>query len=130
VVLAVLIMALALLLQTPMVQTYVTNKVMEILSENIDGKVTFEKVHFKPFSNLVIKNLVIIDEKPVTDPKDSTKTPIDTLLRAEYIVADFSFNTLFGNEGIHMDEVTVKNTEMNLVLETDPKTGRQTNNLT
>ena len=34
-------MALALLSQTPMVQTYVANKVLETISQNIDGKITF-----------------------------------------------------------------------------------------
>ena len=62
--LTIFVMAIALLVQTPMVQTFVANKVLEILSKNIDGDVSFEKIHFKPFSNLVLKNLVIIDENP------------------------------------------------------------------
>ena len=128
--LTVLIMGLALLLQTPMVQTYIANKVLTTLSENIDGKITFERIHFKPFSNLVLKNVVITDEKPFSDKADSTCTPVDTLLRAKYLIADFSLKTLFGNEGIHVDEVSLRNAQMNLVLEDDRETGLHTTNLT
>ncbi len=124
-------MALALLIQTPMVQTYVADKVLSVLSENIDGKVTCERIHFKPFSNLVLKNLVITDDNPYQDPTDSTAARIDTLLKAEYIIADFSYKTLTSNEGIHLDKVTLKNTEMNLVLEENTDSvDNMTNNLT
>ena len=47
--LTIFVMAIALLVQTPMVQTYIANKLLEKLSEQIDGEITFEKIHFKPF---------------------------------------------------------------------------------
>ena len=119
-----------LLLQTPMVQTFIANKVLETLSENIDGKITFEKIHFKPFSNLVLKNVVIIDENPCIDPDNPDCQRIDTLAQIRYLIADFSLKTLTGHEGIHLDEVTVKDAQLNLVLETHPTEDIQTNNLT
>ena len=128
--LTIFVMAIALLVQTPMVQTFVANKVLEILSKNIDGDVSFEKIHFKPFSNLVLKNLVIIDENPYLDPADSTCMPVDTLLRARYLIADFSWKTLMGYEGFHIDDVTIRDAQMSLVLEEHPVKGTTTNNLT
>lgn len=123
-------MALVLLLQTPMVQTYIANKVLEKLSENIDGKITCERIHFKPFSNLVIKNMVIIDEAPYLDPSDSTCLKIDTLLSARYLIADFSLMSLIGHEGIHLNEVTLKDAKLNLVLEQHRSRPEGTTNLT
>ena len=130
VILTITMMALVLFLQTPMVQTYIANKVMEKLSENIDGKISFEKIHFKPFSNLVIKNMVIIDEDPYLDPADSTCQRIDTLISAKYLIADFSLMSLIGNEGIHLDEVTLKDAKLNLVLEQHKTKPEGTTNLT
>ena len=100
-----------------MVQTFVANKVLEVLSESFDGRITFEKIHLKPFTNLVIKNVALIDENPAVDPENPDCKLLDTLFRAEYIVADFSLSTLFAHEGVHIDEVMVKNARMNLVLE-------------
>ena len=123
-------MASALVLQTPMVQTFIANKVLEVFSENIDGKISFERIHFKPFSNFVLKNVVIIDENPYIDRTDPTCQPIDTLLNAKYLIADFSWKTLLSGEGIHIDDVTLKNACMNLVLEEHESREEATNNLT
>ncbi len=114
----------------PVVQTFVANKVLETLSQYIDGRISFDKIHFKPFSNLVLKNVVIIDESPTIDPADPDCMIIDTLFRAEYIVADFSLKSLLGNEGIHIDEVMVKEARMNLVLEDSRISDARSTNLT
>ena len=119
-----------LLLQTPMVQTYIANKLLEKLSEQIDGEITFEKIHFKPFSHLVLKNVVIKDKHPYVDPSDSTCQKIDTLLRARYLIADFSLMSLIAHEGIRLDEVTLEDAQLNLVLEQHrDKPDSTTNNL-
>ena len=123
-------LASILLLQTPMVQTYIANKVVEKLSAQIDGNITFEKIHFKPFSNLILKNVVITDKKPYIDPSNPGCMKIDTLFKAKYLVADFSFKTLTEHEGIHFDAVTLKDAKMNLVLEQHREKEALTNNLT
>ena len=125
-------MASLLLLQTPMVQTYVANRVLDELSVHIDGKVTFERIHFKPFSHLILKNLVIVDNDPYTDQTDPDCQVIDTLVKAKYLIADFSLKTLTENEGLHFNEVTLKDAQLNLILEEDEnETGKaHTTNLT
>ena len=130
-IITIVMMASLLLLQTPMVQTYVGNKVLTTLSEYIEGEVSFERIHFKPFSNLVLKNVVILDASPSKDPADPERECVDTLFRAKYLIADFSLSTLFSDQGgIYLDEVTLKDARMNLVLEQSRKFDNQSTNLT
>ena len=75
-------MASILLVQTPMVQTYVGNKVLKSLSDNIEGEISFERIHIKPFSNIVLKNVVVRDTSPAIDPANPECEIIDTLVRA------------------------------------------------
>lgn len=116
-----------LVIQFPQVQTAIADRVLENLSEKLDGDITFEKIHFKPFNTLVLKNTVITDRNPVIDPIDSTKPPVDTFFRAQYIIARFTLEGLIKQEGIHLDKAFISNAQMNLVLEdkadtTDGKT--------
>ena len=114
---ASVVFAVALAIQTPGVQTRIADKVVSVLSEKLDGEISFEKIHFKPFTTLVLKNVVIMDKSPVQDPTDSTAVQIDTFFRAQYIIAKFTLKGLTGQEGIHLDKATVTDAEMNLVLE-------------
>ena len=112
-----LLFAVALTIQLPQVQTYVADKVMTHVSERLDGDITFEKIHLKPFTTLVLKNVVITDRNPVTDPTDSTSVKVDTFFRSEYIIARFTIDGLFKHEGLHIDKVFIDNARMNLVIE-------------
>ena len=107
----------ALVLQLPQIQTCIADKVVHTLSESLNGTITFEKIHFKPFTTLVLKNTLIIDKDPVLDPIDSTIAPTDTFFRAEYIIAKVSLEGLLDKESIKIDRVYVGNAQMNLVLE-------------
>ena len=111
------LLAIALAIQTPGVQTRIADKAVRALSERLDGEVTFEKIHFKPFTTLVLKNITIIDKSPVSDPLDSASTQIDTFFRAEYIIAKFKLKGLRSENGLHLDKATISNAQMNLVLE-------------
>ncbi len=115
--------ALALIIQLPKVQTFVVSKVMESLDDKLDADIRFEKIHLRPFRTLVLKNIEIIDRNPSRDAADPTAAPVDTFFRAEYITAKFSLEGLISRQGIHLDEVTVSNAQMNLVLEDKPDMG-------
>ena len=125
---ASVVIAIALAIQTPGVQTRIADKAVSMLSEKLDGDITFEKIHFKPFTTLVLKNVEIIDREPVQDPLDPTASHIDTFFRAQYIIAKFTLKGLTGQEGIHLDKATVTNAEMNLVLEDSPMEGKEKSN--
>ena len=98
-------------------QTAVADKVTDILSERLDGEITVEKIHFRPFNTIILKNLLIIDKNPVISAKDSTKAQIDTFFRAEYIIARMSLAGLVDEESLKIKSADIKNAQMNLVLE-------------
>jgi hypothetical protein len=106
-----------LTIQFPQVQTAVARKAVETLSGKLDGDIHFEKIHLKPFTTLVLKNVVIIDRNPVHDSRDSLKSPVDTFFRAEYVIATFTLDGLFRQEGLHLRKAFIDNAQMNLVLE-------------
>ena len=127
--LTIALLAGVLIIQLPQVQTAIVDKVTEKLSENLDGNISVEKIHFKPFSTLVLKNLVIIDKTPVNSELDSTKAQVDTFFRAEYVIVKLSLMGLLDQESLKINSAYVKNAQMNLVLE-DLKNGADTSAMT
>ena len=107
----------ALTLQLPQVQTAIADEVMTSLSERLDGNISIEKIHLKPFTTLVLKNAVITDKHPAKDPYDSTLAQVDTFFTAEYIIAKFTLDGLLNKESIRIRSAYVGNAQMNLVLE-------------
>ena len=112
---AAFLFAGTLAIQFPQVQTFIGSRLVSKLSEKLDGQITFEKVHLKPFTTLVLKNAAITEKNPKTDT--------DTLFRAEYIIATFTLDGLFRQEGIHLRRAFVDNAQMNLVLEDKEDSG-------
>ena len=106
-----------LTIQIPRVQTFIAQKVVKGVSDKIDGDIRFEKIHLKPFTTLVLKNVAIIDRYPVADPADPAKAPTDTFFRAEYIIARFTLDGLLKSEGFRISRAFISNAQMNLVLE-------------
>ena len=104
-------------MQLPQVQTALATLVVDQVSESLDGKIVFEKIHFKPFTTLIVKNVVIVDNNPVQNPHNQAEAPTDTLFRAEYVIAKFTLEGLMRNEGIHLNRVFISNAAMNLVIE-------------
>ena len=104
-------------MQLPQVQTSIASRVMFTLSEKLDGEINIEKLHIKPFTTLVMKNVSIIDKNPVKDPYDSTLAQVDTFFTAEYIIAKFSIEGLLHKDGIRINTAYVGNAQMNLTLE-------------
>lgn len=112
-------------------QTAIAEKVVSSLSEKIEGDILFEKIHFKPFTTLVLKNVVIIDKEPAHDPSDPAAPQVDTFFQARYIIANMSLKNLTGHEGLHLDKVSVKDAQMNMVIQDNPdEGGEQVDNLT
>ena len=110
-----LVFAVSLTIQLPQVQTAIGKKVICQLSEKIQGEVTFEKIHFKPFTTLVLKNVLILDKNPVYD--QVTETQVDTFFRSQYIIAKFTLDGLFNQSCLKFEKVFIDNAQMNLVLE-------------
>lgn len=123
--------AVSITIQLPQVQTAIVNKVVSNLSERIQGKLTFEKVHFKPFTTFILKNVLIEDKNPTVD--SLTGVQVDTFFQAQYIIAKFTIDGLFNQQRPSFDKVYISNAQMNLVLENGPAgcpDGRQGESLT
>ena len=104
-------------LQFPQVQTAVGKVVLERLSDKIDGQISLGKIHFKPFTTLILKDLTVIDKMPYSDGESGFVPQVDTFFHADYIFAKFSLESLLGHEGVHIDKVIVTDAYMNLVIE-------------
>ena len=115
------VFAVSLTIQLPQVQTYIAGKVVKSLSEKIEGDISFEKIHLKPFTTLVLKNTLILDKNPVKD--SLTGVQVDTFFRAQYIIAKFTLEGLFKHGSLHIDKAFISNGQMNLVLEDRPDSG-------
>ena len=117
-------------MQLPQVQTFLADKVTDALSKKLDGEIVFEKLHIRPFTTLVLKNVAIIDRNPIRDPIDPQKEPVDTFFKAGYIIARFSLDDLRDSTGLYLRKAYVADARMNLVLEDGPDpSGRDINNL-
>ena len=103
------LLAGVLAVQTPQVQTYFTRKLLSGLDKSIEGRIEFEKIHFKPFNALVIKDVSIIDDEPVIEG-------MDTLFHAGYIIARFSLKGLTADEGVYIRRVYIADAQMNLAV--------------
>ena len=115
VVIASIIAAAFIAIQAPAVQTFIAEKAVAKLKDATNADITFSHIHFKPFTQLIIDDLAVIDTAPIApEPGD---IPIDTLFRAGNISVKFSLSSLLGGEGLHFSQARIRNAQMNLVLE-------------
>ncbi len=105
-VILLLLAAGAVALQSPRIQKAVAEKLIDRFGGFIKGNVTFDGIAIKPFNALVIENVLITEENPR-----------DTFFSASWISARFSLKGLLKKEGLHFDDVHVKDGVMNLVVE-------------
>ncbi len=117
---ASIILAGILAIQLPQVQTAIVSKVVETLDDKLDAEIDFEKIHLKPFTTLVLKNVSVIDRNPTLNVADPSAEPVDTFFRADYIIARFTFSGLLRQDGLHLDRAYINGAQMNLVLEDNP----------
>ena len=106
-------------------------RILDSVTEKLDGEIVFDKIHLKPFTTLILKNVAIVDKNPAKDALDPEKAVVDTLFRAKYIIARFSLEGLADPDGFHIRKAYIADARMNLVLEDDPNdtTGKGTDNL-
>lgn len=112
-----------LLLQTTGVQTYVAGKIADALAGTaIDADISFSKIHLKPFSTLIIRDLSVTDRTPGDTLGQEV---VDTLFKAGYISARFTLKGLTGRS-ISIANAHVQDAVLNLVIED----GKYSTNLT
>lgn len=114
-----------ILLQNPRVQTILSAYVVDRVFSRIDGEVNYDKIHFKPFSTVVIKNLSIEDKHPYIPPPEVREKfqgctgPCDTLFAAEYVIVRLSLWELVRRTEpvLRVKRAQVKNGVFCLVIE-------------
>lgn len=123
----VLLIAGIIAVQTPRIQTYAAERACEKFFSNVDGEVSFDKIHLRPFNTLIIRNLLIRDKNPQSPPREvldrlgiEEYVPQDTVVTAGCIVARFTLWGLLQKQGLHLSRVKVSDGFVNLVVE-DPR---------
>ncbi len=102
---ASLFFACWILSQTPAVQTFVARKAVAALDNTLNGRIEFSKIHIRPFTALVLKDVTILDNEPGTDWQEHR---LDTIARAGSIVATFSLKGLRNDGVIHIKRMSIK----------------------
>lgn len=116
VVLATLLLAAWLLVQTPGVQTWLVRKALASLEDSINGRIEFSKIHLKPFNAVVLKDAVMLDNDPGQTAKGER---LDTIASAKSVVATFSLKGLLKNEGVHVSRISLSDGSLTLAIEED-----------
>lgn len=118
--LAVLVMAFLVAIQTPYVQTRLSKVALNQLAAIMDGRVQYDELKVMTSGVLVVRNLLLIDGSPYTeDVNQRGWQPADTVFSAKTITATFTIAGLFKGEGLHMGRVTVEDGYFHLVTEPD-----------
>lgn len=123
----ILLVAACIVVQTPRVQTWAARTASERFFSRVDGEISFDRIHLRPFNTLIIRNLLIKDKNPQSPPREvldrlgiEEYVPQDTVVTAGTIVARFTLWGLFQKQGLHLARVKVSDGFVNLVVE-DPR---------
>ena len=112
-----------LAVQSPGVQTRLSEKVLASLQEGIRARITAGSISVEPVSSFTLRDVIIIDENPFS--KDH---PVDTVARIGSVSGKILFRSLFGGGGIHLDRVMVRDAMLHLAIE--PDSSRSTGGIT
>ena len=109
-----LLLAGILFLQSPRVQTSLARKLSARLNEKIDGEITIGRVQILPFKTLILRDVTLTDDNPLTT---SFFPPRDTVARIGMATVSFSLKGLTGKKPIVLNKAVVRDGVFNLVTE-------------
>jgi len=116
--LAVLLMAFIVAIQTPMIQTRLSKVALNQLAAIMDGRVQYDELKVMTSGVLVIRNIKLIDRMPYfEDEYQRGWWPADTVFQAKSITATFGLGGIFRGEGLHLGRVTIEGGGFHLVTE-------------
>jgi len=116
--LAVLLMAFIVAIQTPLIQTRLSKVALNQLAAIMDGRVQYDELKVMTSGVIVIRNLKLVDSQPYTEDINGRGwAPTDTVFRAKTITATFGLSGLFRKEGLHLGRVTIEGGAFHLVSE-------------
>ncbi len=116
--LVILLLAGVVAMQFPSVQTFAGKKALENISKDMRGRMTFSSVSVEPFKAIVVKDFVILDDKPfVQQDGDFPGNGPDTLLHVGQLSAKFSLAGLMDGKGLHLSRLSIDGGSFNLSVE-------------
>ena len=107
-----IVLALVAAIQSPKVQTFVGEKIVQKLRNSIDADVTFKMIALRPFEAITLDDVVIIDRNPVVPGAD-------TIASIGSLSAKFSVLGLLTGNGAYLRNVKLDNSSICLVIEPD-----------
>ena len=123
--LLILLLGLAVAVQSPRVQTALARKAVGMLADKLDGDISVGRISIRFLDAVTLEDVVLTDRAPYSD---GTFPARDTLLRVGSLSARFSLKGLLHKERITVSRLRLSDGEFNLVLEPGPG-GKPTNNL-
>ncbi len=123
--LVIIVLGCVIAIQSSAVQTRLTLRVLDRLTEAFEGRVIYDELKLMPSGVLMLSNAAIIDEAPhipdFSQAPDSSYAlgfrPADTLFRAKTITATISFKGLLRGDGLYFRRVNVSDAMMHLTIE-------------
>lgn len=107
-----IILAVFAAIQSPKVQTFVGEKIVQKLQNSLDADLTFKMVALRPFEAITLDDVVIIDRNPKA-------SGADTIACVGSLSAKFSVLGLLTGNGVYLRNVKLSNSSVCLVIEPD-----------
>ena len=112
------VLALLYAVQTPAVQTRLSSRAIDSITEALDGKVSYGTLKLMPSGALLMTDILITDGSPCTeDARGRAVVPADTVLTARSLTATFTLAGLLRHEGLHLGRVSLDSAYFHLVIE-------------
>ena len=121
--LAVLLLAGLVAIQSPAVQTALGKRIIERFQKNTDATIRFKDISIRPTEAILLQGLVVLDNKPYVPD-------LDTLLYVDNLSVKFSLRGLINGKGAYARRLRLSGGGFNLVMEPHPyKPGKSTTNI-
>ena len=121
--LAVLLLAALVAIQSPAVQTALGKRIIDRFEKGTEATIQFRDISIRPLEAIILKDLVVLDNQPV-------QPGMDTILYVNNLSVKFSLRGLLGGKGVHVSRLRLVGGGFNLVMEPNPlRPGRSAINL-
>lgn len=111
------IMACLFAVQTPFIQTKLSEKAIEKFSTELAGKIQCDSLSILPSGALMLRGVSIIDSDPVIENTSCPRPAVDTLFYAKQITATFTIGSILDGRGLHFGKVAVDEALLHITSE-------------
>ena len=111
--LAVLLLAGLVAIQSPAVQTALGKRIVQRIQKGTDATILFRDISIRPTEAILLQGLVVLDNKPYAPG-------LDTLLYVDNLSVKFSLRGLINGNGAFVSRLRLSGGGFNLVMEPHP----------